>query len=150
MVGSFNTGHARHSSWRWWAGDCSWRLPLASPATLVEMWHSTWDLVHATPLDEWPSFGTIPIGGSDFHRHEGGVLPGRPTTWVECEDASIDGVLDGLRHGRTAISAEPVGPVLLRRDGELVPVDADGCELVDIGDLAHLTAAGRVVALTAT
>ena len=132
-----------------WAGDCSWRLPLSGPASLVEMWHSTWDHVHPTPLTEWASFGSTPIGGSDFHRHEGGVIPGRPTTWVECEDVSIEGVLDGLRHGRTAISAERDGPVVLRHDGELVDIDAEGCARVEANGLAYLLADDRVAALTA-
>ena len=131
-----------------WAGDCSWRLPLSGPAELVEMWHSTWDLQHPTPLAEWSAFGAVPIGGSDFHRHEGGVIPGRPTTWVECEDVSIEGVLDGLRHGRTAISAERDGPVVLRHDGELVEIDADGCKRVEANGLACLVADDRVAALT--
>jgi hypothetical protein len=26
-----------------WAWECAWRLPLAEPADLVEMWHWTWD-----------------------------------------------------------------------------------------------------------
>jgi len=130
-----------------WAGECAWRLPLSEPAPLVEMWHSTWDLVDPTPLVDGGTFGTVPIGGSDFHRPGSGVFPGRPTTWVECDDRSIDGVLDALRHGRVAISATPAGPVLLRHDDELVAIDADGCELV-VGDTtAHLTAVGRVVAL---
>jgi hypothetical protein len=38
-------------------------------------------------------------------------------------------VLDGLRAGRTAISASLQGPVLLRRDGELIAVSADGLVL---------------------
>jgi hypothetical protein len=39
-------------------------------------------------------------------------------------------VLDGLRAGRTAISASRDGPVLLRVDGELVAAGADGAVLV--------------------
>jgi hypothetical protein len=39
-------------------------------------------------------------------------------------------VLDGLRDGRTAISASRDGPVLLRVDGELVAAGADGTILV--------------------
>jgi hypothetical protein len=55
-------------------------------------------------------------------------------------------VLDGLRAGRVAISAERDGPVLLRHDGELVAVEADGTILAGPdgprarvrGDLARL------------
>lgn len=130
-----------------WAGDCAWRLPLSEPASLVEMWHSTWDLVDPVPVREWSAFGSVPIGGSDFHRHEFGVVPGNPTTWIECADRSIDGVLDALRHGRVAISATPDAPVLLRGGDELVPIDADGCELVRGDNVAYLTAGDRVVAL---
>lgn len=135
-----------------WAGECAWLLPLTEPAELTEMWHSTWDQADRKPLGDWPTFGMVPIGGSDFHRHESGVVPGNPTTWVECADRTIDGVLDALRHGRVAISATPHGPLLLRHGGELLPIDDDGCELVcdegDEGDaVAYLTAAGRVVAV---
>ena len=35
-------------------------------------------------------------------------------------------MLDGLRAGRVAISAGRDGPVLLRRDGELIAAGADG------------------------
>ena len=35
-------------------------------------------------------------------------------------------MLAGLRAGRVAISADWAGPVLLRHDGELVAIDADG------------------------
>jgi hypothetical protein len=131
-----------------WAGDCAWRLPLTGRADLVEMWHSTWDLQHPVPLTEWAAFAAIPIGGSDFHRREGGVVPARPTTWVECEDVSIEGVLDGLRHRRTAISARRDGPVVLRHDGELVEIDAVGCDRLESNGLAYLVADDHVAALT--
>src|SRR5690606_28338076 len=64
-------------------------------------------------------------------------IPGTPTTWVAV-DASASGpaeltlaVLDGLRAGRTAISAGLDAPVLLRVDGDLVAVDADGALVLD-------------------
>lgn len=131
-----------------WAGDCAWRLDLAAPADLVEVWHSTWDRRHETPLVDWATFGSIPIGGSDFHRHEGGVIPARPTTWVECEEVSVGGVLDGLREGRTAVSEGRDGPVLLHHDGELVAIDAEGCRRGEANGLAYLTAGDRIVAVT--
>ena len=55
---------------------------------------------------------------------------GSPTTWVECAGDDPGAVLDGLRAGRTAISARSDGPVLLRMDGELVAAGADGTILV--------------------
>ena len=110
------------------------------------MWHSTWDRRDPTALDDWPAFGRSPIGGSDFHRPGQGIEPGSPTTWVECAERSVDGVLDALRHGRIAISAAPDAPVVLRDGDELVTIDADGCELVEADGGAWLVADGAVVA----
>jgi hypothetical protein len=122
-----------------WAGDCSWRQPLREPAPLVEMWHSTWDRADPEPFEDWPDHGSIGIGGSDFHRHGQGVVPGAPTTWVESEDRTVGAVLAAMGEGRVAISASPTSPVLVRVDGELVAVDADGCRLESpVGGLARL------------
>jgi hypothetical protein len=130
-----------------WAWDCAWRMPLAGPADLVEMWHWTWDRRDTVPLTDWPTFGTRPIGGSDFHRPRDGIAPGSPTTWLECADRSVEAVLDALRHGRVTISVAPDGPVLMRDGDEFTTFDADGCELVTVGDSAWLVAAdGAVVA----
>jgi hypothetical protein len=38
-------------------------------------------------------------------------------------------VLDGLRSGRSAISAHRDGPVLLRMDGEFIAVGAEGATM---------------------
>lgn len=133
-----------------WAGDCSWRQPLRDPAPLVEMWHSTWDRADPEPFDEWHDHGSVGIGGSDFHRHGQGVIPGAPTTWVEAEDRTADAVLAAMADGRVAISASPTSPVLLRVDGELVTIDANGCRLVSVdGDVSRLVdeADGRVAAI---
>ena len=58
-----------------WAWDCAWRMPLARPADLVEMWHWTWDRRDTGALTDWPTFGRRAIGGSDFHRPADGVVP---------------------------------------------------------------------------
>lgn len=132
---------------------------------LAEVWHSSWDRLAAVPLAWWAGWGAgVAIGGSDFHGRGEGKLPGRPTTWVEAED---EDVLGGMAAGRVAITAEPNGPVLLRRGDELLALDADGTELwgpeglraAIAGDLATLPAGegpwwltaadGRTVALTA-
>ncbi len=68
------------------------------------------------------------IGGSDFHKHGNDGLPGAPTTWVLAEDTGA--VLDGVRAGRTAVSAGPDAPLLLRLGDELLALDADGLVLV--------------------
>ncbi len=72
----------------------------------------------------------IPVGGSDWHRPGADAPPGSPTTWVECAGDDPGAVLDGLRQGRTAISASRDGPVLLRLDDGFVAAGADGTILV--------------------
>jgi hypothetical protein len=132
-----------------WAWDCAWRLPLSQPADLVEMWHWTWDRRDPNAIGGWPSFGRRAIAGSDFHRPGQGIEPGSPTTWLECAERSIEGVLDALRHGRIAISAAPDAPVVLRDGDELIAIGADGCELVEAAGGAWLVAEGVVVAYCA-
>jgi hypothetical protein len=99
---------------------------------LVELWHWSWlDLRWTTPLSWWLAWDAtaIPVGGSDWHREGSDAPPGRPTTWVACAGEEPGDVLAGLRAGLVAISAERDGPVLLRRDGELVAIGADGTTL---------------------
>lgn len=110
------------------AGDCSWRQPLPERPPLAEIWHSSWlDTRWTGPIAWWQGWGarTVPIGGSDWHQHGSDAPPGSPTTWV-CIDADADGpdelptaVMDGLRAGRTAVSAGPFAPLLLRIEDEL-------------------------------
>jgi hypothetical protein len=117
------------------AGDCAWLMPMAGRPPLAEVWHSGWwDRTWGAPLAwllAWAP-GAAPIGGSDFHRLTDAERPGRPTTWVAVAEPSTAGVLDGLRAGRTAISADPDAPVLLRIDERVIAVDADGTLLVDL------------------
>jgi PHP domain len=114
------------------AGPVSWVRPMRRRPPLVEVWHWSWlDKRWTTPLAWWLAWDTtaIPVGGSDYHRAGSDAPPGHPTTWVECTGDGPGGVLDGLRAGRVAISAERDGPVLLRRDGGLIAVGADGMTL---------------------
>ncbi len=114
-------------------GHVSWTIPMRRRPQLLEVWHWSWelDLRWTMPLGWWMAWdpGAIPVGGSDWHRPGADALPGSPTTWVECADDDPEAVLDGLRAGRTAISASLHGPVLLRRDGELIAIGADGLVL---------------------
>ncbi|MDA4895982.1 hypothetical protein PFZ55_54980, partial [Streptomyces sp. MS2A] len=83
------------------------------------------------------------LGGSDFHMRGQRVGPGTPTTWVAAEDPSAEAILAGVAAGRTAIMGGVTerdgltvpdvltAPVLLRLDGALVAIDADGLILVD-------------------
>ncbi|GAA1979865.1 hypothetical protein GCM10009817_20670 [Terrabacter lapilli] len=113
-------------------GDCAWLLPVDSPP-VAEVWHSSWAQVPTwgAPLAWWlltPE--TVPIGGSDFHRHGCDDLPGSPTTWVLAEG---DDVVGAVRAGRTAVSAGVDGPLLLRDGDRLVALDAEGLMLTGPG-----------------
>jgi hypothetical protein len=114
------------------AGPVSWLRPMRRRPPLVELWHWSWlDLRWTTPLSWWLAWDATatPVGGSDWHREGSDAPPGRPTTWVACAGDGPGDVLDGLRAGLVAISAERDGPVLLRADGELVAVGGDGLTL---------------------
>jgi hypothetical protein len=151
------------------AGPVSWVHPMPKRPPLLEVWHWSWlDLSWTTPLSWWQAWdpSAIPVGGSDWHRPGSDAPLGTPTTWVSCADASVTGVLDGLRAGRVAISASRDGAVLLRDEDSLVAIGADGLGLAGpagpykriSGDIARLpgapgyhrllTPTGATVALT--
>ena len=114
------------------AGPVSWTRPMRRRPPLLEVWHWSWlDPRWTLPLSWWLAWdpAAIPVGGSDWHQEGSDAPPGRPTTWVECQGDEPAGVLEGLRAGRVAISAERDGPVLLRHDDALVAVGADGLTL---------------------
>jgi hypothetical protein len=150
-------------------GAYSWVHPMPRRPPLLEVWHWSWlDPTWTTPLSWWQAWdpAAIPVGGSDWHRPGSDAPLGTPTTWVSCSDASVSGVLEGLRAGRVAISASRDGPVILRDSGSLVAVGADGLAVAGpsgpykriYGDLARLpgapgyqrlvTPTGATVALT--
>jgi hypothetical protein len=112
-------------------GDCAWLLPLSERPRVAEVWHSGWwDRRWGAPLawaDAWHD-DLVAIGASDFHRHGHDGLPGSPTTWVLAEDPAA--ALDAVAAGRTAISAGPAEPLLVRLGDELLALDADGLILV--------------------
>lgn len=116
------------------ADDCAWELPFAGRRPRhAEVWHHTWtDRRHGAPL-AWSRAwrpDVVPLGGSDFHRPSDGRPPGGPTTWVLAEDGGPEGILAGLAAGRTAVSAGPAAPLLLRCGDELLALDAAGTVLV--------------------
>jgi hypothetical protein len=116
------------------AGDCAWTFPEVPPAPLVEAWHCTWDRRSLDALRWFQRHRAVAVGGSDFHDHGAGGLPGQPTTWllVPDEPEALDDrdLLDVLTAGATTLSAEPHGPCLLRDEGALIACDADGLTLV--------------------
>jgi hypothetical protein len=84
-------------------------------------------------------------GGSDSHWLSTTAIqgPGNPTTWVFAEGPTLEGLLDGLRSGRTSISNFPPllgGPQLLLEG------DSDGSGAYDamIGDAVPPGSAMRV------
>ncbi|MFC6083799.1 CehA/McbA family metallohydrolase [Sphaerisporangium aureirubrum] len=115
--------------------DCAWRHPLAERPGVAEVWHSGWwDRTWGAPLSwaqAWRD-DLVVVGGGDYHGPDGGHPPGAPATWVLSAapggsgDPGGEGVLDGVRAGRTAVSAGPGGPLLLRHGDEFLAVDADG------------------------
>ncbi|WP_197698952.1 CehA/McbA family metallohydrolase [Micromonospora inositola] len=115
-------------------GDCAWRQPVTTRTRLVEVWHSGWwDRTWGAPLawaQAWRP-NVVPVGGSDFHRPDADALPGAPTTWVLVDGDPADeaAVREALAAGRTAVSAGPDAPLLLRLGDELLAVDADGALL---------------------
>jgi hypothetical protein len=152
------------------AGDVSWLHAMTRRPPLLEVWHWSWlDPTWTTPFSWWQAWDptAIPVGGSDWHREGSDAPLGTPTTWVESADLGVDAILDGLRAGRVAITASREGPVLLRHDGSLVAVGADGFLIAGPegpyrrvrGDLERLpdragyhrllTPSGATVALTA-
>jgi len=151
------------------AGDVSWLHSMARRPPLLEVWHWSWlDPSWTTPLSWWQAWdpAAIPVGGSDWHREGSDAPLGTPTTWVESADSSVDAILEALAAGRVAITASREGPVLLRHDGCLLAVGADGLLLAGPdgpyrrvrGDLERLpdrhgyhrllTPSGATVALT--
>jgi hypothetical protein len=112
------------------ASDCAWRQPMGRRPRHAEVWHSGWwDRTWGAPL-AWARAwhpDPVPVGGSDYHREGDDAPPGEPTTWVLTDG---DDVLGGLRAGRTAVSAGPGAPALLRLGDELLALDADAAVLV--------------------
>jgi hypothetical protein len=115
-----------------YGGQLSWVAPMKRRPPLLEVWHWSWlDTRWTMPIGWWQAWypAAIPVGGSDWHRPGSDAPPGLPTTWVEAEDTDPAAVLEAVAAGRTAISADRDGPVLLRAGGELVAVNADGAIL---------------------
>ncbi|WP_423464603.1 CehA/McbA family metallohydrolase [Promicromonospora sp. MS192] len=133
--------------------DCGWLYPVRTG--YLQLWHISWflDLTATGPWAYLRALGgathpasvsggglepsrrerPVLLGGSDFHTPDQGFPPGTPTTWVAAEDRTPEAILDGIRHGRTAVSRfpGPGEPVLVRVGEDLVAIDADGTVLVE-------------------
>ncbi len=120
-----------------YGGHLSWNIPMRRRPPLIEVWHWCWlDKRWTTPLSWWMAWhpAAVPVGGSDWHQPGSDSPLGVPVTWAQCdlepgEAAGPRQLLDAIGAGRTAISADRDGPVLLRVDGELLAVAAEGAIL---------------------
>ncbi|MCT9935059.1 CehA/McbA family metallohydrolase [Planotetraspora sp. A-T 1434] len=119
------------------AADCAWRHPMDTRPRTAEVWHSSWwDRTWGAPLawgQTWAD-DLVVVGGGDYHTPEEGHPPGAPATWVlahaaDDRAAGPDAVLEALAEGRTAVSASPGGPLLLRHGEDFLVVDGDGLVL---------------------
>lgn len=121
------------------SGDCAWLQPLPEPTRIAEVWHSSWSMVPTwgAPLAWWQAWNnwgrarTVAIGGSDFHRPGSDAPPGAPTTWVLAEPGpdgrpSPESVLEAVAAGRTSISRDRLGPLLLPEADGLTVVAGEG------------------------
>jgi PHP domain len=110
-------------------GQVSWMAPMKRRPPLLEVWHWSWlDTRWTTPIGWWLAWdpSAIPVGGCDWHKPGNDAPPGSPTTWIESEADDPEAVLAALADGRTAVSADRSGAVLLRVGDELVASEADG------------------------
>jgi len=115
-----------------YGGDLSWYAPMKRRPPLLEVWHWSWlDTRWTMPFAFWQAWdpAAIPVGGSDWHTPGSDAPPGSPTTWIEAEASDPAAVLAALADGRTAVSADREGAVLLRVGGEFVASGADGAIL---------------------
>ena len=133
----------------------------------VEVWNGPWDRLNLHALSFWESRlragqRLVAVGGSDTHllrsqdpdkRHAQAL--GMPTTWVEAGPSpDARAILDGLRGGRTFVSASPAGPQLYldrTRNGIEVTVrDAEGAALIILGDHGTIAAEASQAGLWST
>jgi hypothetical protein len=123
----------------------------------VEVWNGPWGRLNSYALSFWESRlragqRLVAVGGSDTHvlrsqdpdpRHAQAI--GMPTTWVDAgPNPDAGAILDGLRAGRTFVSASPAGPQLYldrKRNGiEATVSDTQGAALIILGDQGTIAA----------
>lgn len=133
------------------AGLCAWMRDVPAGIEFTELWHSSWDRYNDLPLKFWRQHlkNTIPIGGSDFHKHGSDGLPGEPTTWVMCateeDEVSQDLVFDALRNNRISISGDVTSPVLVPQGEEVIAIGGEGCAVRTPRGVVHHLTSDRVI-----
>jgi len=119
-------------------GEWAWQHALTELPPALEFWHIGWfrDLTATAPWALLPCWrpDAVLLGGSDYHLPSLGYPPGTPVTWVAAEDRSSEAILAAVAAGRTAITRLPTpdAPALVRVDGAMIAVAADGAVLCDI------------------
>ncbi len=136
--------------------DCAWLHPLPEGADAVELAHGSWyRALTDTGVLAWHGLwqrqhpGAAIVGGGDFHDRDLPLRPGMPTTWIAAEECSAEALIEGVRAGRTTVTASAhvlsstearpdlFGvPTLIRHGEDLLALDAAGTVLVD-GAGAH-------------
>ena len=131
----------------------AWEYDTVGGAHAVEVWNGPWAGLNSRSVELWErqlraGNHLVAVGGSDTHvlrgedrdpRHSAAL--GSPTTWVEAgpsPDAAA--ILEGMRAGRTFVSASPAGPQLYldldaaRSSLSVSAVGAAGAALLLIGE----------------
>lgn len=102
-------------------GGPAWNYSTDLPVDAMEVWQGPWPNRNDESLALWDSLlregRQLPaVGGSDYHcprAEETGFLRlGQPTTWVQADERSVNGILRAIAAGRACISATPSGPRL--------------------------------------
>ena len=102
-----------------------WEYKGAMEFDCIEVWSGLWFRMNFQSVNWWDELARkgirkVAVGGSDFHSLEEGEARdffnvGTPTTWILSEGKSPDSIIDGIRGGRTFMSRDPKGPILLLR-----------------------------------
>jgi len=102
-----------------------WEYKGATEFDCIEVWSGLWFRMNFQSVNWWDELAgkgirRVAVGGSDFHSPEEGTARdffnvGTPTTWVLSKGKSPGSIIDGIRAGRTFISKDPKGPILLLR-----------------------------------
>jgi hypothetical protein len=144
--------------------DLDWGLGYAVRPDTVEAWNS--ERVYQPPLpaanshddavrywEGWLDRGAhvALTGGSDSHWVSTSAAqgPGQPTTWIYARDRSVASILEGLRAGRTSVSAQPPNYAGQRLFLEADPGGTGSFDAM-VGDTVAASSALRVRAQNAT
>jgi hypothetical protein len=125
-----------------------WQYPEVRGYHAIEAWNGPWAMLNTEALAFWEAHlrrgeRVAAVGGSDTHflRRPHHAVLGGPTTWVDARGArDVAAVLDGLRSGRSFLSATPAGPQLYLRPDTVRVVGAAGATLALHTETGPLTA----------